>query len=42
MGPNNQYASAITSVGEIVEQYDRDKLFPVFGFGGVPSFMGSN
>lgn len=29
----NQYEQAIRSVGEIVSYYDRDKLFPVFGFG---------
>ncbi|ESO91350.1 hypothetical protein LOTGIDRAFT_228802 [Lottia gigantea] len=29
----NQYSSAITSVGEIIQDYDSDKVFPVLGFG---------
>ncbi|KAK6177558.1 hypothetical protein SNE40_015638 [Patella caerulea] len=29
----NQYAAAIQAVGEIVQDYDSDKLFPVLGFG---------
>lgn len=29
----NQYVRAITSVGEIIEDYDSDKFFPVLGFG---------
>ncbi|ESO91349.1 hypothetical protein LOTGIDRAFT_209681 [Lottia gigantea] len=29
----NQYAAAITSVGEIIQDYDSDKLFPALGFG---------
>ncbi len=29
----NQYEQAIKSVGEIIEDYDSDKLFPVLGFG---------
>ncbi len=36
----NQYEHAIRSVGNILENYDSDKSFPVFGFGGVPRFMG--
>jgi len=37
MNPNgtpNQYLHAIMSVGNILEQYDPDKLYPVYGFGG--------
>ena len=30
----NQYLSAIYSVGSILEQYDTDKMYPVYGFGG--------
>ena len=30
----------MSSVGQILEPYDYDRLFPTFGFGGVPSFMG--
>ncbi|CAK9295450.1 unnamed protein product [Gordionus sp. m RMFG-2023] len=29
----NQYELAITSVGDIIQDYDSDKLFPVLGFG---------
>ncbi|XP_053401940.1 copine-8-like isoform X2 [Mercenaria mercenaria] len=29
----NQYASAIQAVGEIIQDYDSDKMFPVLGFG---------
>ena len=29
----NQYQQAIISVGRVVEEYDTDKMFPVFGFG---------
>jgi len=32
-GKLNQYEQAIKSVGEIIEDYDSDKLFPVLGFG---------
>lgn len=30
----NEYQSAIMSVGSILEPYDPDRLFPVYGFGG--------
>ena len=38
LNPNNpnQYERAIWEVGTILEAYDTDKMFPVFGFGGVP------
>jgi hypothetical protein len=29
----NQYATAITAVGAVIQDYDADKLFPSFGFG---------
>lgn len=29
----NQYVTAITSVGEIIQDYDSDKMFPALGFG---------
>lgn len=29
----NQYEQALTSVGEIIQDYDSDKMFPVLGFG---------
>jgi hypothetical protein len=25
----------------VLEEYDSDKLFPVFGFGGIPTYAGS-
>ena len=31
--PLNQYEHAISALGRVVEPYDTDKLFPVFGFG---------
>lgn len=41
-GPGqNQYQSAINQVGAVLEPYDSDKQFPVFGFGGKPEFMGA-
>jgi len=33
----NQYQSAILSCGEVLEFYDTDKRFPVWGFGGRAS-----
>uniref|UniRef100_A0A914VI84 Copine C-terminal domain-containing protein n=1 Tax=Plectus sambesii TaxID=2011161 RepID=A0A914VI84_9BILA len=29
----NHYARALQAVGEIIQDYDSDKLFPVYGFG---------
>ena len=31
----NQYEQAIREIGGILQTYDNDKLFPVFGFGGA-------
>ena len=28
------------NVGSVVEPYDSDRSFPVFGFGGIPRHMG--
>jgi hypothetical protein len=42
LGGYNQYEHAIRSVGAILESYDSDKSFPVYGFGGVPRYMGVN
>lgn len=39
MGPNNQYEKALWSVGQVVEPYDADRSFPVYGFGGIPRNM---
>lgn len=30
----NPYEEAITGVGQVLEYYDYDKLFPTWGFGG--------
>eukprot|EP01041_Mallomonas_annulata_P002623 gene2623-5136_t len=32
----NQYVNAIHGVGEVIEFYDPEKKFPVYGFGGKP------
>ena len=40
MGTTNQYESALLNVGSIVEPYDNDRSFPVFGFGGIPRHLG--
>merc|ERR1711963_702673 len=38
-GRPNQYLTAINSVGEIIQDYDTDKLFPALGFGArLPPF----
>ena len=42
LGGYNQYEHATRAVGSILEVYDEDKSFPVYGFGGVPRFMGQN
>ena len=42
LGGNNQYENALMNVGVVVEPYDNDKSFPVFGFGGIPRHMGIN
>jgi hypothetical protein len=34
----NQYEEAIMEVGSVLEMYDVDRLFPVYGFGGVPHY----
>lgn len=42
LGPNNQYEAAIGMVGSILEPYDSDRLFPTFGFGGIPRYMNTS
>jgi len=38
----NQYLQAISSVGQILENYDSDKLFTVLGFGAsIPGVLGN-
>lgn len=41
-GRPNQYQSALTNIGAILENYDSDKKIPAFGFGGTPLYMGTN
>jgi len=36
------YEHAIYQVGTILEPYDSNRQFPVFGFGAIPRFMGVN
>lgn len=38
----NQYQHAINSVGQILEPYAFQQKFAVFGFGGVPRYLGTN
>ncbi|XP_059185178.1 copine-1 isoform X2 [Centropristis striata] len=40
----NQYLSALWSVGNVVQDYDTDKLFPAFGFGAKlpPDFQAAH
>uniref|UniRef100_A0A8D3DT53 Copine-3 n=1 Tax=Scophthalmus maximus TaxID=52904 RepID=A0A8D3DT53_SCOMX len=40
----NQYLSALWSVGQVVQDYDTDKLFPAFGFGAKlpPDYQAAN
>jgi hypothetical protein len=40
LNPNkpNQYQSAIMAVGNILLDYDYDKMIPAFGFGAKPKF----
>ena len=42
LGATNQYEKALMNVGSVVEPYDSDRSFPVFGFGGIPRHMGHN
>lgn len=37
-GGLNQYQQALWSIGEIILNYDYDKMVPMFGFGGKPKF----
>ena len=39
LGTQNKYELAIRSVGKVIEPYDLDKSFPVYGFGGIPRHM---
>ena len=39
-GHVNEYERVIRTLGGIISDYDTDKRFPVFGFGGLPSWLG--
>lgn len=36
----NSYQEAILQIGTILEPYDSNRKFPVFGFGAIPKYMG--
>lgn len=36
------YYQSLKSVGDILINYDYDKIVPMYGFGGVPHFPGLN
>ena len=38
----NQYEQALLNVGHIVTPYSYEQKFPLFGFGGIPHYMGQN
>ena len=40
-GRLNNYEEAILAVGKVLENYDYNQMFPVFGFGGIPRFTGA-
>lgn len=42
LNPNaqNEYERAMWAVGNILDNYDQSKMYPVFGFGGKPSWLG--
>ena len=42
-GQFNQYEHCIFTIGNVIEFYDSDRMFPVYGFGGViPPSMNVN
>ena len=38
-GKPSPYERAMRAVGNVLEYYDKKRSFPVYGFGGVPSFV---
>lgn len=36
----NQYQQALRAIGDILLNYDSDKIIPCFGFGAKPKFPG--
>jgi hypothetical protein len=41
-GQQNEYERAIWAVGSILANYDSNQLYPTYGFGGNPSWLGGN
>lgn len=43
-GKYNQYERSIITIGNVIEFYDRDRMFPVYGFGAVlpPTMMANH
>ena len=41
-GRLNDYQWAIKQVGSVLEPYSEDKMYPWFGFGGIPRYAGVN
>lgn len=39
---NNQYEKSIMAIESILEAFDNYRCFPVYGFGGIPQFMGAS
>jgi hypothetical protein len=38
-GQSNEYQDAIRAVGSVLEKYDSNNLFPLYGFGGTPPWL---
>jgi hypothetical protein len=38
-GGANQYEACLKAVTDILDQYDSDKKYPFYGFGGIPEYM---
>lgn len=41
-GDMNQYEKAIFEVCNVMVPYAREEMFAVYGFGGIPHYMGEN
>ena len=38
----NPYSEALSTVGRVLSEYDSDKKYPIFGFGGIPKWQQTN
>lgn len=38
----NQYEQALLSVGQVIDPYAFNHEYAVYGFGGIPRFLGTN